>query len=116
MSQGWIGFDLDGTLAEYTYWQGYAHIGPPIPKMITKVKEYLQRGSTVKIFTARVSSMCPKEELPIAIKTIEDWCLKHIGQKLEITCEKDFKLIEFYDDRAIPVEFNTGQILLQNIL
>lgn len=29
MGQGWIGVDLDGTLAEYHGWKGAEHIGQP---------------------------------------------------------------------------------------
>ena len=27
--EGWYGFDLDGTLAEYDKWEGISHIGKP---------------------------------------------------------------------------------------
>ena len=30
---GWIGVDLDGTLAFYDMWRGMEHIGKPIPAM-----------------------------------------------------------------------------------
>lgn len=48
---GWIGVDLDGTLAEYTGWHGPGHIGPPIPKMLDRVKNWLAEGVDVRIFT-----------------------------------------------------------------
>ena len=107
---GWIGFDLDGTLATYTGWQGPHHIGDPIPPMIAKVKELLTAGVDVRIFTARVCSKCSPEEIAIAEQTIKAWCKQHIGQELLITAEKDWGMIEYYDDRAIGVEYNTGQI------
>ena len=37
--------------------------------------------------------------------------MKHIGQELEVTCTKDFGMIELWDDRAIRVEKNTGKII-----
>lgn len=49
---GWIGVDLDATLAEYYGYQGPIHIGPPVPKMLQRVKEWLAAGITVKIMTA----------------------------------------------------------------
>jgi hypothetical protein len=52
-NSGWIGFDLDGTLAEYGEWQGPTHIGKPIPSMIVRVKNYLDNGYEVRIMTAR---------------------------------------------------------------
>lgn len=53
-TSGWIGVDLDGTLAEYNGWQGIDHIGKPIPKMVNRVKKWLSEGVQVKIFTARL--------------------------------------------------------------
>ena len=41
---------------------------------------------------------------------IKEWCIKHVGQELPITCFKDFGMIELWDDRAIRVEKNTGKI------
>lgn len=99
---GFIGFDLDGTLAEYTHWQGIEHIGEPIEPMIKHLKKYLDDGYPVKIFTARA---CEPESIPY----IEEWCKKHIGTVLPITNKKDYSLVRFYDDRAVAVEHNTGR-------
>ena len=106
---GWVGFDLDGTLAHYLGWQGVSHIGTPVPLMIERLKECLAHGQRVKIFTARVCSMNTEEEIAKAKAAIDAWCLEHVGQKLEITAEKDYHMTEFYDDRAFTVEFNTGR-------
>ena len=38
---GWIGVDLDGTLAHYEGWQGETHIGAPISAMVERVKRWL---------------------------------------------------------------------------
>lgn len=38
---GWIGVDLDGTLAVYKGWNGPEHIGEPIPIMIDRVKLWI---------------------------------------------------------------------------
>lgn len=57
MTDGWIGFDLDGTLAEWdtpNHQGGILTIGPPIPAMVEICKRYLDHGHVVKIFTARV--------------------------------------------------------------
>ena len=110
-TRGWFGFDLDGTLAKYSVWNGPDKIGAPIPLMVEKVKELLSQGRDVRIFTARVASNQPEGHIEIARKAIEDWCELHIGQPLIVTAEKDQYLIEYYDDRAIQVEFNTGKIL-----
>lgn len=100
---GWRGVDLDGTLAVYDGWQGPYHIGEPIPLMVERVKKWLAKGEWVKIFTARVCDGDPKTRL-----AIEDWCEKHIGQRLEVTNMKDYGMIEIWDDRAVQVIPNTG--------
>ena len=121
-SKEWIGVDLDGTLAEYNGWKGIAHVGEPIQPMVDRVKRWLRDGKTVKIFTARVgdqnvASHAGEEDtstdaaLQKTIKTIEDWCEEHIGQKLEITRTKDHGMTELWDDRAVQVEKNTGRVI-----
>lgn len=102
---GWIGVDLDGTLAEYGGWLGPHHIGRPIPAMVARVKEWLREGKFVKIFTARVSYGDPNN----CRAEIEKWCIEHIGQALPVTNEKDFGMIELWDDRCVQVELNTGR-------
>ena len=102
----WIGVDLDGTLAHYEGFGDGKSIGEPIPRMLLRVKGWLNQGKKVKIFTARVSYNNEKQK-----KLIKKWSLKHIGQELEVTCFKDFGMIELWDDRAIRVEKNTGKII-----
>lgn len=106
---GWIGVDLDGTLAVYDHWRGEQHIGEPIPKMVNRVKTWLAEGGDVRIFTARVfgdrQGVTPGE----TTRLIQEWCAKHIGLVLPVTCTKDFGMIELWDDRAVQVERNTGE-------
>jgi hypothetical protein len=99
-----IGVDLDGTLAEYDHWRGPEHIGEPVPKMLARVKKWLADGKKVKIFTARASGKDSEK----AIKVIKEWCKEHIGQELEVTCEKDPMMLEMWDDRAVRVKKNKG--------
>ena len=110
---GWIGVDLDGTLAHYDKWTG--EIGEPIPLMVERVKAWLGEGKAVKILTARVSLVgrsadgeAFKSEQEAKIKA---WCAQHIGQELEVVSGKDFLMIELWDDRCVHVELNTGRIL-----
>lgn len=102
---GWIGVDLDGTLAEYGGWRGPDHIGAPIAVMVARVKQWLSEGRTVQIFTARVCL----DEGNVARTAIEEWCERHIGEILPVTCTKDYGMIELWDDRAVQVEINTGR-------
>lgn len=102
----WIGVDLDGTLATYDTWRGIDHVGTPIPAMVKRVKRWLKAGWRVKIVTARAA-----ERNALVILTIENWCMKVFGVQLEITSQKDFGMVELWDDRAIAVESNTGRKL-----
>ena len=101
-SGGWIGVDLDGTLAEHHEWVHETHIGKPIPLMLERVKRWISEGRRVKIMTARA-------DRPTAVYAIERWCLQHIGIVLEVTNTKDYAMIELWDDRAIQVVPNTGK-------
>jgi hypothetical protein len=105
----WIGVDLDGTLARYDGWKGADHIGDPIPKMLARVKLWLEQGKEVRIFTARVGP-AGRAGIPVeqVRESIEQWCLQHIGVKLPVTNLKDFGMVQLWDDRAIQVVPNTG--------
>lgn len=121
MSKGWIGVDLDGTLARYDGWKGVEHIGEPIEPMVRRIKNWLAEGKEVRIFTARVYVPSPDEvgdketwqkmaaERALAMMVIFRYCEKHIGQLLPVTCIKDPGMIELWDDRAIQVVTNCGE-------
>lgn len=104
---GWIGVDLDGTLAEYHGWNG-GKIGRPIPAMANRVRQWLADGTAVKIFTARVGSK-DSEETAFEFNRIQDWTEEHFGVRLPVTCSKDFAMVELWDDRCVQVVPNTGQ-------
>lgn len=109
---GWIGVDLDGTLAVYDQWRGVEHIGTPVPKMVARVRNWLASGIDVRIFTARVFGEGREDSLPY----IESWCLEHIGRELPVTCTKDYGMVELWDDRAVQVVPNTGVALQDSLL
>lgn len=104
MLSGWIGVDLDGTLAYYAGWQGPEHIGEPIPAMIDRVRKWIDEGITVKIFTARAG-------IPEQIPFVHAWLKKQGLPTLEVTNTKDFAMVELWDDRCIRVEPNTGRVM-----
>lgn len=106
--RGWIGVDLDGTLAHYESRQGVGFVGAPIGPMVDRVKRWRARGIEVRIMTARVCGQAGPEDLAEQIAMIEAWCLEHLGEVLPITCIKDYSMIELWDDRAIGVIKNTG--------
>lgn len=104
-ARGWVGIDLDGTLAEYHGWQGIYHIGAPIHRTVEHIKYLLLSGVDVRIFTARV------QEGPDAVAAIKAWCEEHLGVVLPVTNVKDFGMVYALDDRIVTVEFNTGRPL-----
>lgn len=116
-ARGWIGVDLDGTLARYDGWKGAEHIGEPVPAMVERVCRWLETGQEVRIFTARVWSDGTPErsaEAKRAGEIVANWCFEHIGMVLPITCVKDFGMIELWDDRAVRVPANTGERCCSN--
>lgn len=111
---GWVGFDLDGTLAIYEGWKGPEHIGEPIMPMVEYAKTLIAAGIEIRIVTARASTarMIEDEEMyDKVISSIRQWCWKHLGKRVEITAEKDFEMILLIDDRVATVELNTGRFL-----
>jgi hypothetical protein len=112
---GWIGVDLDGTLATYGGWKGETHIGEPIVPMMDRVREWVAKGTEVRIMTARVSGLAGRHEADKATisSAIQDWLESHGLPRLAVTCEKDYGMVELWDDRAVTVQMNTGRILTQ---
>lgn len=110
--RGWIGVDLDGTLAQYDGWQGPEHIGPPVPPMLARVKFWLEHGHPkygevqVKLVTARVSVVEQRDEFLLAWSK---WCAEHGLPTLPVTHMKDYGMLELWDDRVVQVEANTGR-------
>ena len=103
-SKGWIGVDLDGTLARSDTLFSLNRIGDPVPKMLDRVKTMIACGTRVKIFTARASD-------PDQIQLIKAWLRENEIPNLEVTNVKDYDMIRLYDDRAVQVIANTGDIV-----
>lgn len=104
---GWVGVDLDRTLAYYDEWRGVTHVGKPIPPMVEFVQNLLAQGEEVRIFTARCA---PPNDYEDVVSAVGDWCEEHIGVRLAATCTKDMYCKAIYDDIAYRVEENTGRI------
>lgn len=122
---------MDGTLAHYEHWVDAEHVGAPIPKMVERVKTWLEAGIDVRIFTARVyplytvlpndnmdqllgkfEEVTPRHtEAAHAVYAIQVWCQENLGKVLPITCVKDYGMLELWDDRATQVIKNTGSSL-----
>ena len=94
---GWIGVDLDGTLAHYEGFKGDDFVGAPIDPMVKQVRRWLREGHDVRLFTARKPS-------PV----IRRWMFEHLGSVLPITNIKDHNMQALYDDRCVQVRRNEG--------
>jgi hypothetical protein len=109
----WVGFDLDGTLANDEPGQAYdpLRIGEPIPRTVQRARDLLADGMNIRIVTARAmpkgNKQIPQFEV---IYAIEQWCLTHLGQIVPVVACKDYDMLALYDDRAIQVERNTGEL------
>jgi len=110
LKKGWVGVDLDGTLAYYNSGDGVDKIGPPIEKMVSFVKRMLDEGVEVRIMTARVGSENEAAN-EVQREMITRWTANILGQALTVTCKKDPGMIVLYDDRAIQVVSNMGEIV-----
>lgn len=119
---GWIAVDLDGTLVQYPH--SFPAIGPPIPKMVERVKGWLETGRDVRIFTARVAVVhglrnasdqhADQDFADDQIRRIQVWCGLTFGCILPVTALKDFHCVELWDDRCVQMITNTGETLLES--
>jgi len=102
----YIAVDLDGTLAENSG-DGKkfnpAIIGQPIKKMVDRVNAWIDEGKEVKVFTARAVSE-PQRKL------VEAWLATHKLPPMEVTNRKTPGMVKLFDDRAVGVEENTGEL------
>jgi hypothetical protein len=101
--KAWIGIDLDGTLARADN-NLDKRIGDPVPKMVMRLNHLIQEGFRIKIFTARASE-------PAEIILVKKWLTENGLPDLEVTNIKDYGMLLLYDDRAIQVITNTGEIV-----
>ena len=102
-----IAVDLDSTLAHYKTWVHHTDIGAPISSMVKKVRDWLEEGHNVVIFTARLSADDVSIH-PEILLAVEQWCTTHLGKVLPVTATKHLYFDEIHDDRAISIVPNTG--------
>jgi hypothetical protein len=109
-----IAVDCDGTMAKYYGREGVDYIpekvGPPVPRMVYRIKAWLNAGIEVVILTARVHPFHGKKESEQATKAIKEFCKEVFGQELEVTYEKHPRFSEIWDDKAVRVIRDTGVI------
>lgn len=139
---GWIGCDLDGTLAYYGDWTAWNEFGSPIVPMQQRVVRWLAEGRDVRILTARIGlpqGLSPRwgeHAAPLSYSRVKrhtcrltgdkfsdrdmyeaigTWTLRHVGQALRSQCFKDFMMIEYWDDRCVQVVPNTGISVMERM-
>ena len=105
-----IAVDWDGTLVEYHGWVGPTDFGPPIPLMVERVKGWIAEGHEVIIFTSRVSKEHDQDQAIGSTFAILGMLNRMGIPPLTITANKYIRVSEFWDDRAVRVELNTGSI------
>lgn len=89
-----IAVDLDNTLAVADSGQfSPSVIGPPIPKMLSKVKQMIADGHKVLIFTARAND-------PENVPYVQAWCKEHLGLILPVTNVKTPEIDVIIDDKS----------------
>ena len=119
MANPWHGVDFDGTLVEYEH-GNFRHdvIGTPVPRMVDRVKKWLEAGEEVRIVTARVyappDNPIQQYQARNAGIKIQDWTFQVFGVMLAVTNEKDYDMIDLWDDRARQVIPNTGLPIDEN--
>jgi hypothetical protein len=105
------GVDLDGTLA--TYYDGEyepGKIGDSIPLMFERVRAWLAAGERVDVFTARVHPSHGPEEVDESMTAIKEWFKENFGVDPIVTCQKDPKWEDHWDDKAVRVVRDKGFI------
>jgi hypothetical protein len=104
-----IAVDWDGTLVMYHGWKGAGVYGAPIPKMVARVRKWIAQGHEVIIFTSRASVEHNPADVIENLQTI-DVALRGMKlPQLEVTANKYTRITEFWDDRGVRVERNTGK-------
>lgn len=106
-----IAVDFDGTLADDSRVK-YPECGPPVWRMVERVRRWIAEGHEVVLFTARLAEKDVHRERD-QVKRLTEWLdLYGIhntdGTVIAMTAWKLPKFDEFWDDKAVAVIRNTG--------
>jgi len=105
-----IAVDWDGTLVEDHGFRGACEYGAPIPKMVERIKKWVNEGHEVLIYTSRVSAEHDVNRAKMESDSIQ-YVLREMGlPPLQITANKYMRIAEFWDDRSVRVMRNTGKV------
>lgn len=106
-----IAVDFDGTLADDSRVK-YPECGPPVWRMVERVRRWIAEGHEVVLFTARLAEKDVHRERN-QVKRLTEWLdLYGIhntdGTVIAMTAWKLPKFDEFWDDNAVRVARNLG--------
>lgn len=104
--RGYIGIDLDGTLAHYDGWKDGA-IGEPIKLMADRMFTWIKSGQEVRIVTARGVG---DERI-----RVQQWLWEQFRLMIPVQNTKTFRMHELWDDRAVQVIPNTGRSVRETL-
>lgn len=109
--KGWIAVDADKTLFEYDSGKFRVDVfGRPIPLMVARVRMHLENDEEVRLFTARVADPEWESKGKPAWEQLSQYLF---GTVLKATNVKDYELYLIYDDKAVQVVPNTGELAIE---
>ena len=109
--KGWVGVDADKTLFEYNSGSFRVDIfGKPIPQMVARIRMHIEDGDEVRLFTARVADPDWESRGKKAWEQISQYLF---GTVLEATNIKDYEMVLLYDDKAVQIIPNTGELAIE---
>lgn len=101
-TKAWVGVGLDGVLAKRSEAGIAGEIGPPIPDMVARVRDWVKyKGIKVRVLTPRAYT----EE---GAAEVDAWLHANRLGYLECTSQKDLHMVEFWDDHAVQIISNLG--------
>lgn len=96
-----VAFDLDGTLATFSTWNGYASVGEPVPHMVQLARKCKKSGIYIVIHSCRVTTADNKVYMA-SVNTITQWLKSNRIPFDEIWLGTGKPHADYYvDDRAV---------------
>jgi hypothetical protein len=108
-----ICIDLDGTIAQYTEWQGEDHFGDPIPGVQAALRQLKEGGWTIIVYTTR-AARCKIEAYLLEHEIPFDYINENPNQPPDAVGGKLFAHV-YVDDRGLRFNGDWEQTL-QDIL
>ncbi|WP_309400475.1 hypothetical protein [Cerasicoccus maritimus] len=101
-TQSWLGVGLDGVLSERSEAGLAGDIGPLVPDMKARVKDW------VKYKRIKVKVLTPRAYNETGYAQVRAWLDANGLDYVECTHAKDLHMVEYWDDHAVQVMSNMG--------